>query len=194
MDTRQCAEDLLARAMAGGATGADLLLVEDESFSAAVRMRGVETVKSAQGKRLGLRVCRGQRSATTSTSDLSAASLRRLLDDTMAMAAAAAEDPCAGLPAPETLTGALPELELWDGEAAALPLPARIALAAKAEAAALDLDPRLVNSEGAEFGHDAARILLASSHGFRGEYRRSSVGLSVTPVAVGDGQMQRDPW
>lgn len=194
MDYRQLAEDLLSRAGTRGATGADLVIAEDESVSVTVRLREVETVKSAQGKRLGLRVCLGQRSATTSTSDFSAASLERLLDNTMAMAAATAEDPCSGLPAPEALAGEIPDLDLWDGEAGGLSMPDRIALATEAEAAALDLDARIANSEGAEFGHDEARILLANSHGFCGEYRRASVGLSVTPVAVQDGRMQRDSW
>jgi PmbA protein len=194
MDYRQLAADLLAQAKAKGATEADLLILEDESFSAQVRLREVDTVKSAQGKRLGLRVCRGRRTATTATSDFSPDSLTRLLDETLAMAGATAEDPCAGLPAPGECAGPLPELELWDGEAAALPVADRIALAARAEAAALDADPRITNSDGAEYGSDQARLLLANSHGFCGEYRRSSVGLSVTPVATGDGQMQRDGW
>jgi len=194
MDYRQLAQDLLAGAKAAGATGVDLLIVEDESFSVQVRMRGVETVKNSQGKRLGLRVCLDRRSATTSTSDFSPESVSQLLDEAMAMAAATAEDPCGGLPEPEALAADLPELDLWDGEAGALPVPDRIGLATVAEAAALDADPRIKNSEGAEFGNDEARVLLANSHGFYGEYRRASVGLSVTPVASQDGQMQRDSW
>ncbi len=194
MDYRQLAQDLLVKAKNRGATGVDLLIVEDESFSVQVRMRGVETVKNSQGKRLGLRVCLDRRSATTSTSDFSPESVSQLLDEAMAMAAATAEDPCGGLPEPEALAADLPELDLWDGEAGALPVPDRIGLATVAEAAALDADPRIKNSEGAEFGNDEARVLLANSHGFCGEYRRSSVGLSVTPVASQDGQMQRDSW
>jgi PmbA protein len=194
MDYRELAQDLLANAKKKGATGADLLVVKDESFSVQVRMRGVETVKSSQGKRLGLRVCLDRRTATTSTSDFSPESVRQLLDEAMAMAAATAEDPCGGLPEPEALAVNVPELDLWDGDAGALAVPDRIGLATTAEAAALDADSRIRNSEGAEFGNDEARVLLANSHGFCGEYRRSSVGLSVTPVAAQDGQMQRDSW
>ncbi len=194
MDYRQLAEVLLRSAKVKGATGADLLIVEDESFSVQVRMRDVETVKNSQGKRLGLRICLDRRSATTSTSDFSPDSVDRLLDEAMAMAAATAEDPCGGLPEPETLAVDVPDLDLWDGEAGALPVPDRIGFAAEAEVAALGADPRITNSEGAEFGNDETRVLLANSHGFCGEYRRSSVGLSVTPVAAQDGQMQRDSW
>lgn len=194
MDYRELAHDLLGRARAQGATGADLVLIEDESFAVQVRMREVETLKSARGKRLGLRICRGRRTASTATSDLSPEALARLLEETLALAAATAEDPCGGLPAPEALAAEIPDLGLWDGEAAMLPVPERIRLAATAEAAALDADPRISNSEGGEYGHDEARVILANSHGFFGEYRRSSVGLAVSPIAAADGRMQRDAW
>jgi PmbA protein len=171
-----------------------VFIVEDESFSVLVRMRDVDTLKSARGKRLGLRVFLGRRSATTATSDFSSGALERLLDDTLAMADATPEDPCGGLPDPGTFAADIPDLDLWDAEAAALPIPDRIALASRAEAAALAFDPRIANSEGSDYGHRDARILFANSHGFSGEYRASSVSLSVTPVAKDDGGMQRDGW
>ncbi len=194
MDYRELAQDLLKRAGGKGASGAEVIIVEDEAFSVEVRMRAVDTLKSAREKRLGLRLCFGQRSATTATSDLSPESLGKLLDDTVAMAQATALDPCGGLPAPELFSADLPDLELWDPEAADLPIPERIALATAAESAALDFDPRITNSDGGEYGHQDARILFANSHGFAGEYRGSSVVLSVTPIAGDDGGMQRDGW
>jgi PmbA protein len=194
MDHRDLAKDLLKEAVCLGASAADAVIVEDESFSVQVRMREVDTLKSAREKRLGLRVFLGQRSATTATSDFSSASLGRLVTDTLAMAAAMPEDPFGGLPDPGAFLSGLPDLDLWDGEVAALPIPDRIGLAHEAEAAALACDPRIVNSEGSEYGHRDARILFANSHGFAGEYRASSASLSVTPVAKGDGGMQRDGW
>ncbi len=194
MDYRELAQDLLKEAERQGASGAEVIVVEDESFSVQVRMRSVDTLKSAQEKRLGLRLCFGQRSATTATSDFSLESLKRLLSDTAAMAKATAEDPFAGLPDPAAHVSDLPDLDLWDGEAGNLPLPKRIALASRAEAAALDLDPRIANSEGAEYSSDDAHIAFANSHGFFGEYRGSSAALSASPVARDDGGMQRDGW
>ena len=73
-------------------------------------------------------------------------------------------------------------------------MPERIALASQAEAAALDFDPRITNSEGSEYGHHDARVHFANSHGFSGEYHASSVALSVTPVAKDEAGMQRDGW
>jgi PmbA protein len=184
----------LKQAASQGATGAEVVILEDESFSVRVRMRAVDTLQSAQEKRLGLRLCFRQRSATTATSDFSAESLQKLVDDTAAMAQATAEDPCGGLPEPDLFTTDQPDLGLWDPEAADLPIQERIGLATAAESAALDFDPRITNSEGGEYSHQDARIVFANSHGFTGEYRGSSVVLSVSPIAGDDGGMQRDGW
>ncbi len=194
MDYRELAHDLLRDAAHKGATGAEVVVVEDEAFSVQVRMRTVDTLKSAREKRLGLRFCFGQRSATTATSDLSPHSLRRLLDDTVTMAQATAEDPCAGLPDPGAFAAEMPDLDLWDPEPTGLAVPDRIALATAAESAALDYDPRITNSEGAEYSHQDARIVFANSLGFAGEYRGSSVVLSVATIAGENGGMQRDGW
>ena len=194
MDYREVTQDLLKRGANKGASGAEVVIVEDESFSVRVRMRTVDTVQSAREKRLGLRLCFGQRSATTATSDFSSESLHRLLDDTVAMAHAMAEDPCSGLPEPEMFSSDVPDLDLWDREAADLPIQERISLATTAESAALDYDPRITNSEGGEFSHQDARLFFSNSHGFTGEYRGSSVVLSVSPIAADTAGMQRDGW
>ncbi len=194
MDYRELAQDLLKRAAARGASGAEVIVIEDEAFSVQVRLRAVDTLQSAKQKRLGLRLCFGRRSATTATSDFSPESLQRLLEDTAAMAQATAEDPCGGLPDPEGFSAEVPDLALWDPEAGDLPIQERIALATAAESAALDFDARITNSEGGEYSHQDARILFANSHGFAGEYRSSSVVLSVASIAAENGGMQRDGW
>jgi PmbA protein len=186
--------DLLRRARSRGASAGDAILVESDTFAVQVRLKAVDKVKQARERRLGLRLFFGQRSAVTATSDLSADSLARLLDETCAMAAAMPEDPAAGLPDPSALAREIPDLDLYDGSAFGLPLDDRIALARRAEEAALTADPRITNSEGGEFEASAARICYANTHGFQGEYRSSSHVLTVVPVASANGQMQRDYW
>jgi PmbA protein len=58
----------------------------------------------------------------------------------------------------------------------------------------MDVDPRIRNSEGAEFDGGTHQVLYAASNGFQGEYRSSSCSLSVVPVASENGSMQRDYW
>ena len=194
MDYRQVMDSMLKQATAVGASEAEVLVVEDESFSVQVRMRDVDTLKSAREKRLGFRLFAGHRSATTATSDFSPASLTRLVSDTKAMADTTPEDPFGRLPTPEILASDVPDLDLWDGEAGRLSVPDRIALARETETAALEFDPRITNSEGAEYRQGEARLLFANTAGFSGEYRASRTSLSMTPVAKDEAGMQRDGW
>jgi len=187
-------QEIIERAKARGAGAAEATLVEADSFEVKVRLGEVDVVKSAREQRLGLRVFFGRRAATTATSDLSAPSLDKLAEDTCALAQAAAEDACAGLPDLEALAQHLPDLDLYDGEGESLSPDDRIALARRAEDAALRADPRIKNSEGAEFATAFGRVMQANSLGFIGEYRGSSYSLSVTPIAQDDGGMQRDYW
>jgi len=120
---------VLARAAACGATAADGYLVEDSHGSASVRLGEVETVTHARQQRLSLRVFVGRASAAASTSDLSRASLERVVDEATRLARATSEDPHAGLPDPAELIGEVPDLDLEDRSAAEATPEARIAIA-----------------------------------------------------------------
>ena len=188
------AHDILKQAKQKGATAGDVMMAESDSSFVAVRLGEVDKVSQAQEKRLGLRLFFGASSASASTSDISTAAIERLVDDTCALARATAKDEYSGLPAPEALAKEPPDLDLDDGQNRSVTVDDKIRLALAAEKAALELDPRITNSEGGEFSASAARVLYANSHGFSGEYRGSSYGISVAPVASSNGSMQRDYW
>lgn len=191
---RQLASDLLAMAKRGGATEADVVIVDGENLSVQVRLAAVDRLTKAREKRLGLRVFTGKRSASTSTSDFSTASLQQLVEQTCTLARAVVEDQISGLPAAEEMAKEQPDLDLHD--TTRLDTDRQIELARRAEAAAMAADERITNSEGADFDSSSGRIVLANSHGFVGEYRSSSFSLSVSPIAVdpATGAMQRDAW
>jgi PmbA protein len=186
--------DVLGRARARGATEADGFLIEEQLFSASVRLGQVDTVKHSREQRLSLRVFAGKASAAASTSDLSRESLERVVDEATALARVTAEDPHAGLPDPAELIAAVPDLELEERGGEELTPEAKIELARRAEAAALESDPRIANSEGAEYWDRRARYVYATSHGFARGYATTALGLSVSPVASANGEMQRDSW
>jgi PmbA protein len=185
---------VLRRAAERGATAADGFLIEETSFSASVRLGQVDTVTHSREQRLSLRVFAGRASAAASTSDLSKASLERVVDEAAALARATAEDPHAGLPGSEALIDRVPDLGLSDHEAPELTPEEKIEIARRAEAAALAVDPRITNSEGAEYFDRRARYAYATSHGFARGYATSSFGITVSPVAAQNGEMQRDSW
>ncbi len=187
-------EQLLALARARGATEADALFVEEESFSVQVRLGEIETLKHARERRCYLRVFIGKRVASVSTSDLSPSSLERLAEEAVGLANVTAEDPFSGLPDPSALALQIPDLQLSDPEGHRISPEEKIALARRTEAAALSFDPRITNSEGGDFSDSDSHDVYATSHGFRGESRSSYFGLSAAPVAGEAGALQRDYW
>ncbi len=188
------AADVLSRAKACGATEADIVVADGETFSVQVRVGAVDRLTKAREKRLGLRVFVGKRSATTSTSDFSRDSLDRLVSETCTLAKAVVEDPVSGLPDESQMAKEWPTLDLYDGTR--LQTEMQIDLAKRGESAAFAADQRVTNSEGAEFDSSSGRVVLANSHGFVGSYKSSSFSLSVSPIATepGTGAMQRDSW
>ena len=190
----QVVQELLQTARSRGATGGDALLVDSTSFDTQVRLGDVETVQNSHQKRLGLRLFFGQRSATTSTSDFSPASLRQLLDDSCALAQAMAADEHAGLPEPGEVATTVADLELCDDGLLELPPAERIAMARDAEKAALDYDSRITNSEGGSYDSSQGDVTYVNSHGFVGQYRASLASMSVSSIASDASGMQSGSW
>jgi PmbA protein len=190
----EVAAAVLKRAKALGATEADLLVAEGDSVSVQVRMSQVDRLSKAREKILGIRVFFGKRSASSSTSDFSEASLDRLVSDTCSLARAVVEDATSGLPASDQLAVDFPDLDMKDDRQ--LTVDEEIDLAKRTEQSAFAADSRVTNSEGADCSAGYGSILLANSHGFAGSYASSSYSLSVSPIALDSetGGMQRDYW
>lgn len=190
-------KEALARARRRGAHAADAVLVDDERREARVRGDEIDFVKQARSRTLGLRAFvrapDGLRVASASTTDLSAAVVERLVDDTVELAHATAPDACAGLPE-GGFADAFPDLALVRAEDRAVPLEARIADARRAESAARGADPRIVNSEGSEAASSFARVAFGNTEGFLGEYESARHHVASSPVAAADGAMQTDFW
>ena len=187
-------EDLLRRARAQGAIEADAFMVEEELQTVQVRLGAIESLKHARENRCSLRIFTGSGSASATSSDLSPAALARLVDESVRLAKVTRRDEHSGLPASDALAQDVPDLDLWDAEGHAMSVEDKIEWARRAESAALESDPRVRNSEGAEFYDRQARVAYASTGGFSGGFRVSSFALSVTPVASDDGDMERDYW
>ncbi len=177
-----------------GASAAEVLCVSAESLSAGVRMGEVEKLKSSRERRLGLRVFCGQSSATSSTAELERDSLADFIANTVELARLSAADPWAGLPDPSMHPKSIPELSLADPDSGIVSADRALGIARSAENAALKFDPRMKNSEGAEFSSGRGQILFANSQGFSGEYSGTSYTLVVQPIAQDGDAMQQGFW
>jgi len=194
-DLKALAQDIVRRAMSGGATAAECVIREGDEFSTLVRLGQVETLKESGSKSIGIRVFNGKRAASTHSSDFTRAGLDRMLNSALELAKITSEDPFAGIPEESQLGSLSGDLDLYSSDVYSLPGEERISYARRAEKAALDSDPRIKNSEGGSFDAATGHKILANSHGFVGEYRRSYCSVAAVPIAQDEnGAMQRDYW
>jgi PmbA protein len=190
----EIADFLLQGALRHGATAADVVVAEGDSLMTSARLGKVEKVQRSRGKHLGLRVFTGSRSAITSSADFSREALAQLVEESVALARVTAPDPFSGLPSEDELATAIPDLDLYDPAIEEVTAEQAVEWCRTAEAAALDADAQITNSEGAEFDAGSHRVVYAASNGFAATYRSSSCSLAVVPVASRNGSMQRDHW
>ena len=186
------AQAVLDAARAGGATAAETEVSQAIGQSVTVRKGDVETIAYNRDKGVGITVYVGTRRGHASSADFSDESIRATVDKALTIARYTAEDPAAGLAEPALLAKTWPDLDLyhpWD-----LPVERAIAIAREAEGAALGVDPRISNSEGATVARGESEFVYANSEGFAGGYRSSRHHIDCSVIAEADGSMQRDYW
>ena len=195
LDLRDIATNVIERAMKLGATAAECVARDGSEFSTVVRLGEVETLKESGSKALGVRVFMGNRTANTSTSDLSPEGVESMIKGAIELAKVTGEDPFSGIPEKSQLGQVSGDLDLYYDDVYSLSTADRIDYARRAEKAATSADPRIKNSEGGSFDAATGRKVFANSHGFVGEYKRSYCSVSAVPIAEDEnGNMQRDYW
>jgi PmbA protein len=190
----ELAQEIVQRALAGGATGSECTISEGEEFGANVRMREVENLVEAGSRGAGLRILIGKKTGASYTSDLSREGIDLLLKSAIELADITTEDPHAGLPEAEELGSLEGDLGLFSADVASLETSVKIDAAKRAEEAALAADPRIFNSNGGSFDTYIGRHVFANSRGFAGEYRSSYCSIGASPVAREGDSMERDSW
>ena len=194
-DLLDVAEQAVCLARKAGATDAECTLSDGEEFSVSVRLGEVETIKQAASRGAGLRILVGHCTGSSYTSDLTPEGIQKLVHSAVELAAVTTEDLFAGLPDEEDLGSIAGNLDLYSNDIEQLTPTTRIDMAKRAEAAAMNFDPRINNSDGASFSSYRGRRIFANSRGFAGEYATSYCSLGCVPVAKnGQNQMERDYW
>ena len=189
---RQISEVVLARAREQGASAAETEVSQGFGQSVTVRKGEAETIEYNRDKGVTVTVYVGKRRGHASSVDTSPAALAAAVDKALTIARFTEEDDCAGLADPERLARDIPELDLyhpWN-----VSVEDSIEIAQRCEAAALAVDPRITNSEGATVSAHEGEFVYANSLGFSGGYRSSRHGISCSMIAEDHGAMQRDYW
>jgi PmbA protein len=182
----------LREARARGADQAEAAVSLDVGLSVSVRLGEVETVEYQRDRGMGVTVYFGTRKGAASTADLSEDALRETVAKACSIARFTAEDPCAGLADPDMLATDIPDLDLshpWT-----LTPEAAVELARACESAALAVDKRITNSDGAGVSSHSGVRAYGNSHGFLAAYPGSLHGISCAVIGVEGEEMQRDYW
>ncbi|NGX15903.1 metalloprotease PmbA [Wenzhouxiangella sp. XN24] len=186
------AADALARASTSGADATEVGASLGTGLSVTVRKGEVETLEHQRDRGFSVTVYFGRRKGSASTSDLSAAALAETVDKACTIARYTAEDPCAGLADATMMAREILDLDLdhpWD-----LDPDHAVVLARDCEAAGLDSDERISNTEGGSLSSHRSLRVYANSHGFSGGYASTSHSLSCSLIAGRGDEMQRDYW
>ncbi|MCA9855247.1 MAG: TldD/PmbA family protein [Dehalococcoidia bacterium] len=183
-------------AVAAGAEQCDAFAQGYNETSATVRLGEVEKLIEAGSKSLGLRVINQGRTAICSTSDFTDEAFETFVRDTMEMANISAPDEFAGLPEQHQFAKPRADgLRLFDESIPGMSVEQRLSMAKECEAAAMDADPRISNSDGSTVSTRFGEVALANSRGFQAGYPATSVDVVVEVMADdADGKKRNAYW
>ena len=178
---------LVDAARKAGADAADAVVMRGRSTTVSVRLGKVEDIESAEGEDVSLRVFVGGRVASVSANAASDAA--ELAERAVAMARVSPEDPFQGLADPALLARKPRDLDLFDATEISADRLKEDALAA--EAAALGVKG-VTNSSGSGASAGMGGLVLATSHGFLGQYVATRFSRSASVIAGEGTGMERD--
>ncbi len=192
-DLQELVHQALTGASGQGATQAEAAASLGTGLSVMVRRGEVETLEYQRDRGFTVTVYFGQKKGSASTSDLAVHSIQETVAKACSIARFTAEDPLLGLADADLMPKEVPDLSLdhpWG-----LSPDEAIGIATECEAAGLEFDPRISNSEGGTLNTHRGMRVYGNTHGFVGGYSSSNHGLSCVLVAAGEnGGMERDYW
>ncbi|MGI0152879.1 metalloprotease PmbA [Pseudidiomarina sp. WS423] len=189
-EVEQSVAQALAYAKELGASAVECALSRSRGINVGTRLGEVETVEFNQDGALGITLFRGQQKGSASTTDLTAAAIRAAVEKANSIAQFTSPDPYAGLAPAELMATAIPDLDLCHPADQSAEFALEQAL--RCEQHALQLDKRIVNSDGAGYSSHVGYRVYGNSHGFLAGYLQSRHSLSCSLIAQSGEQMQRD--
>ncbi len=178
---------LVDAARKAGADAADAVVVLGRSTSVSVRLGKVENTNASESEDVSLRVFVGNRVASVSAT--AASDPKSLAERAVAMAKVSPEDPYQGLADSLLLANGANDLDLFDKTDVSADRLREDALAAEEAALAVK---GVTNSGGSAAGAGMGGLVLATSHGFLGQYAATRFSRSASVIAGEGTGMERD--
>ena len=189
---KQLSQDVLKIAKQKGASSAETEISFGTGQNVSVRMGELENIEYNRDKGVSVTVYFGQRKGFASSSDLSLLALKDTVEAACNIAQYTAEDAFCGLADAKLMATEFPDLDLhhpWN-----ISVDEAVELAKRCEAAAMQVDKRITNSEGASVYNSDSVFAYANSHGFVGGYPSTRHSISASVIAEAGDMMQRDYW
>ena len=183
-------DDVLKLAVAKGATQAEASMSKVQGIAISSRMKDVENVEFTNDGGLGISVYVGKHKGSASTADLSQAALTLAVEKAVDIARYTSEDECTGLADADLMATSFPDLDLY--HPIELDAEQGLKMAIEAETAAMDLDDRIVNSDGASYNANMGMRVYGNTHGINAGYPSSRYSLSCMMIGAQGEDMQRD--
>ena len=183
-------EDVLKLAKEKGATQAEASMSKVEGIAVSSRLKDVETVEFTNDGGLGITVYHGKKKGSASTADLSPNALKLTVEKAIEIAKHTGDDDCSGLAEKELMAFEFPDLDLF--HPIELDTEYAIQQVIAAETSALNVDPRITNSDGASYNANLGTKVYGNSHGLLAGYNSSRYSMCCVAIGEQDGEMQRD--
>jgi PmbA protein len=189
---RHIAQAVLEHAKSKGASAAETEVSEAFGQGVTVRHGAVENIEYNRDKGVGVTVYLGHQRGHASTSDFTPKAVRETVEAALSIARFTASDDAAGLADEALLAREVADLELYHPWS--LPVETAIELARECEAAALGVDSRITNSEGASVSTQQSHFAYGNTLGFLSGYPSSRHTVMCSVIAGEGDSMQRDDW
>lgn len=179
MDELRARSEAIERyALKHGASAFSLSLSAEAGFELSVRERAVDDILYRQDQSIHMNVYRGLSCGHVSVSSLDLGDLEHACDRALSIAQLLDDDPCQGLPDPESLAHHFPDLCLYHPWHISVDDAKKMALDLEAMARE---DDRIAMTDSCEISSLSQVHMLMNSHGFFGcypsSYHEMSLGL-----------------
>ncbi|WP_447582058.1 TldD/PmbA family protein [Anaplasma marginale] len=189
MNTREITDEVIKVVRSRGVAW-EIVVCAGESTAVSQRLLKHEETVYSKNCQIGLRVIiDGKRCSCVSFNDPN--KISDLVDAAIAIASSMPEDPYISI---SDVSGEYSEdisdMLLFDDSVVEVSRICEILNIM--EDVALSYDGKIVNSEGASFSHSNSEMVLATSNGFMGSYKRSCFSTFVSVVSSDGGKMEVD--
>lgn len=192
IDLTRAAEIAIEYATQQGMDQVETALHQGVGISISARQQELETVEKHNDAQLVVSVYKDHKTGSASSADMSEAGIKSTVDAAMSIARFTGADECLGLADAQLMAKEDKSLDLhhpWQVDMSEM-----VDIALACEAAALDVDDRITNSEGASVSSYSGNAVYANSHGFLRSDSGSQHSVSCSVIGATEHGMQRDYW